>query len=280
MSRSRHLSHAIRRILFAGSLLLLLQGCQTAPERTLDPDTIRASSIRSSDQVAVLERWRLALAFANEFLASSFNRTLPREARLRLDPGGMQFVTSEREMPIKLLLVDDYRTSSCVCATVDTYKDVVYVHRPWGVDVDLPIEAHNTFFAVEHGTQSADVNLATHVLRMASILYYEKHAHISTWEWFKCQWLEWLIGSGHHEYSMQRPDAVSREVFYFWHGVDPLPPSGRRILAREAGAATSLDELLANRSRAAVAWRERFEQYLRERDATTVGDLQDAAVPK
>jgi len=246
-------------------LLPFAQACQAAP-RYLTPDEVRASTATDQERDAALQSWQTAIELANEFLASSFNRTLPTTARLQLAPDGMRFVTSERAMPVNVVLVDDYRTSSCVCATVDTYKDVVYAHRPWDAARELPIETCNTFFRTPVSSTDGDVALATHVLRMATILYFERHTHISTWEWFKCQWLEWLIGSGHHEFSMQRPNAVTREMAFFWHGVEPATPTVRRVLKLQAPSAEAFEHELAERSRAAPSWQERFEAYLRERD--------------
>jgi len=248
-----------------GLLMLLAQGCQ-APQRTLTPKSIQASTVSTSDQKAVMQRWQLAIDLANEFLASPFNKTLPRDARLQLDADGMQFGNAERTIPVTVVIIDDYRTSSCVCATIDTYKKVVYAYRPWGAELDLPIESCNTFFETPVGFDDANLGLATHVLRMATVLYFEKHTHISTWEWFKCQWLEWLIGSGHHKFSMRRTNAVTKEVFYFWNGMEPATPAMKRILAGQAKSRAESERKLAERSRGTASWRKQFDAYLRERD--------------
>ena len=192
----------------APSILLAISvfasGCQ-APRGVLNPGTIRASAASPEEQVSALERWRLSIDLANEFLASSFNRTLPAGARLSLSPEGMVLRVSTGDTPLRLVLIDEYRDSLCVCATFNTHEDEVYIRRPWGESADLPIATCNTFFHVDFGTLSSPVaDLSSSILKAATILHYEKAAHISRWEWFKCQKLEWLIGSGHHRISMER----------------------------------------------------------------------------
>ncbi len=195
----------------------IVNGCQVACGE-LSPEAIRAASLAAAEKSAVLDLWQGAIDLGNEFLASESNRSMPKDARLCLESTGMSLRVLERTIPLKLVLHDDYPRSSCVCATVDTHRDEVLVYRPWGVDAGAPILTHNTFFIpVVSPFGHAQADLAWSILRIAAIFSHETEAHISTWEWFKCQYLEWLLGSGHHRVSMRIPDAVSGEFASYWN---------------------------------------------------------------
>lgn len=243
--------------------LLVVVGCQT-PSQQLTPETIRSSPAPVADQDEVLLRWELATKLANEFLASPFNQTLPSDSQLHLSATGMRFSAGDEVMPITLRITDDYRNSSCVCALVDTHRNVVHVRRPWDATRDLPIATCNTFFSQDYGIlKNPAANLASATMKLVTILYYEKAAHISSWEWFKCQWLEWLLGSGHHRISMQHPNATVREFHHFWHGMEPPTPTLLQLLR----TADNAEEALQRRRQDASSWQESFRELLRERAA-------------
>lgn len=246
-------------------LVLIAVGCSAPRGVPLTPGSLRVSVESATEADAVLERWESAVELANEFLASSFNRSLPAGSRVSLDATGMRLTTPDRTMPIPVVLIDEYLKSACVCSNVDTHENVVYAFRPWRSDAALPIAASNTFFAGIVSVSANDeptADLAQRLLRLATILYYEEAAHMSSWEVFKCQKLEWLLGSGHHRQSMQRPGAVFFEFFYFWNGVEPPTPTMLQVMKRHP----DFERRSAERSREARGWREAFEERLANPD--------------
>lgn len=258
-------SVTVRLLLVLAFGLLVLSSnasCQSAP-RHLTPAAIRESPSAQPRGNALLTRWQLASDLANEFLESSFNRSLPAGSRVALESHGMRFEAPERTVPVTIVLVDEHPTSACVCANVNTHENLLFAFRPWGEDSDESILTCNTFFDSSVGALSLpEADLAQRLLRLVTILYYERASHISVWEWFKCQWLEWLIGSGHHRISMQRPTAVSHEFFHFWHGIDPPTPTILSLLKREPGLAEQLEA----RKRESGAWQTRFSEMLEDPD--------------
>ena len=90
-----------RRILVGLGLLAVAVAVLVAePDRTLvTPGAVAASAATEEVREQVLTRWRHAVRAADAFLASDFNRSLPR-GRLTLDDDGMVFETEGARLPV------------------------------------------------------------------------------------------------------------------------------------------------------------------------------------
>lgn len=78
--------------------ILLVAGCRSLE---ITPGALREDPDLHPERALALERWTAAVELANEFLTSSYRRTLP-PGRYDLDDGGMRFVGEHGELPMRV----------------------------------------------------------------------------------------------------------------------------------------------------------------------------------
>lgn len=203
-----------------GGLLLALAGCAdvaVTPRALLDGDGTTA--VPAAEREATLARWREAVALANEFLASSWRRTLPT-GRFELDDErGMTFTTPDGGWPIELRCTTwgDLCVASGFAAQE---RDGGFVVGAAGRERDRRVD--NSLFVDESGFDRAPEGIAELLLHETTHVVW-REGTVGFWNGF-AYYLEAIFLLRAIEHSAERKAyATTHEFDWFtWTRQNPL----------------------------------------------------------
>ncbi len=206
------LHRSMRTATLLAPLLPLLAGCADLP---ITPATIRAidaQRVPQPEQESVIAKWREAVAIANDFLASSWRRSLPAGHFTLDDSDGMAFVTERGAWPIAVRCTT--WGDLCVAAGfVAQEREWGFVVGETGAERDELVD--NTLFLRPDRWGKPAQEVAELILHETAHVVW-REGTIGTWNSL-AYYLEALFLFRTTDHSAEeRPNAVSHEFRWYW----------------------------------------------------------------
>jgi hypothetical protein len=208
-------------------VLLFTSGCVRVE---VTPGSVRAAQAPWEEREAANARWVEAVGMANEFLESSYRKTLP-PGRIELGDDGMRFVTADGWWPLGVRCTTWGGVVNAIGGQAQATTSGFLTGRRGPADRDPDPALDNSFFRAKNGAMLEAEDLARMFLHELAHILYRKGTigFLPSVAYF----LEavFLLRSSTHS-AEDRPRATSEEFTYFRFATTMSEPE-RSIAARQ-----------------------------------------------